>query len=162
MPKKKRRSYRRANIEVTEETYLPGIIDALQELVTKEVHIGAQGDEELAMIAGIHEYGSLKAGIPARSFIGAGKKKAQTPISRVVKEGVVELVTGNLETDDLLRKIGDVGKDRVLKNFDKMRTPPLSPLYARRKGNKKILRDEEQLRESITAMVVKKKGGRRR
>jgi|GEM_PF-1772712 len=161
MPKKRRRSYRRANIEVTEETYLPGIIESLQDLVTREVHIGAQGDEELAMIAGIHEYGSIKAGIPARSFIGSGKKKAQTPIARVVKEGVVELVTGNLDADDLLRKIGDVGKERVLKNFDKLRTPPLSPIYAKRKGNKKILRDEEQLRESITAVIVPKRGGRR-
>ncbi|PAD73674.1 hypothetical protein [Paenibacillus campinasensis] len=161
MPKKRRRSYRRANIEVTEDTYLPGIIETLQDLVTREVHIGAQGDEELAMIAGIHEYGSIKAGIPARSFIGSGKKKAQTPIARVVKEGVVELVTGNLDADDLLRKIGDVGKERVLKNFDKLRTPPLSPIYAKRKGNKKILRDEEQLRESITAVIVPKRGGRR-
>lgn len=161
MPKKRRRSYRRANIEVTEDTYLPGIIETLQDLVTREVHIGAQGDEELAMIAGIHEYGSIKAGIPARSFIGSGKKKAQTPIARVVKEGVVELVTGNLDADDLLRKIGDVGKERVLKNFDKLRTPPLSPIYAKRKGNKKILRDEEKLRESITAVIVPKRGGRR-
>lgn len=160
MPKKKRRSYRRANIEVTEDTYLPGIIKALQGLVKQEVHIGVQGDEEIAMIAGIHEYGSLKAGIPARSFIGSGKKKAQAPITKVVKAGVVELVTGNLDADDLLRKIGEVGTERVLKNFDKLRSPALSPIYARRKGNKKILQDEENLRDAITSVIVPKRGRR--
>ncbi|WP_411552200.1 hypothetical protein [Paenibacillus lautus] len=146
---------------MTELTYLPGIIETLQDLVTKEVHIGAQGDEETAMIAGIHEHGSLKAGIPARSFIGSGKKKAQTPISKAVKAGVVEMVTGNLTADSLLRKIGEIGTDRVLKNFDKLRTPPLSPIYAKRKGNKKILQDEQTLRDSITAVIVPKRGRRR-
>lgn len=162
MPKKKRRSYRRANIEVTETTYLPGIIENLQKLVTKEVHIGAEGDEETAMIAGIHEYGSLAAGIPARSFIGSGKKKAQAPISKVVKAGVVNLVTKNETVDGLLQEISDVGLDRVVKNFDKLRTPPLSPIYAKRKGNKKILHDEETLHDSLTTKVVQKRGGRRR
>ncbi|QCT02720.1 hypothetical protein E6C60_2005 [Paenibacillus algicola] len=146
---------------MTETTYLPGVIDTLQDLVTKEVHIGVQGDEETAMIAGIHEYGSLKAGIPARSFVGTGKKKAQAPISKTVKAGVIELVTGNLSAKDLLQQIGDVGLSRVVKNFDKLRTPPLSPIYAKRKGNKKILHDEETLRDSLTSVVVSK-GGRRR
>lgn len=162
MPKKKRRSYRRANIEVTETTYLPGIIENLRELATKEVHIGAEGDEELAMIAGIHEYGSIKAGIPARSFIGTGKMKAQATISKAVKAGVVKLVTKNETVNGLLQEISDVGLAKVVKNFDKLRTPPLSPLYARRKGNKQILHDEETLRDSLTAKIVPKKGGRRR
>lgn len=162
MPKRTRRSFRRANIEVTENTYLPGIIETLQDLVTQEVHIGAEGDEETAMIAGIHEYGSLAAGIPARSFIGSGKKKSQAPITKAVKAGVNEMVTGNLSAKGLLKEISEVGLNRVVKNFDKLRTPPLSPIYVKRKGNKKILHDEETLRDSLTAKIVPKGRGRRR
>lgn len=161
MAKKRRRSYRRANVEITETTFIPGIIDSLQELVKNEVHIGVDADPETAMIAAIHEFGSPKAGIPARSIIGTGKRKSQAAISKLVKSGVTAIVEKNKRTDQLLKEIGELGQVRLLKHFDRIKIPPLSAIYARRKTSKKILQDEQKLRDSITWKIASK-GGRRR
>lgn len=155
---RRRRSYRRAYVEVTDNSNLSAIIDKLKPLTQNEVHIGVQGDAETGMIAGIHEYGSVKAGIPARSFIGSGKKKAQATISKAVRAGVKEIVLGNKSADDLYQEVGTIGLDKVLRNFDRIKQPPLSPIYARRKSNRKILQDQEKLRDAMTFVVVPKGG----
>ncbi|MEW9702830.1 hypothetical protein [Paenibacillus sp. SI8] len=155
MPPKRTRS-RRANVEVTETTFLPSILKKIKGLTKQEVHIGVEGDEELAMIAGILEHGSKKMNIPARSFIGSGKKKSAAAISKLVRKGITELVHDQGDARRLLIDIGTTGKDRTLKNFDKIKSPPLSPIYARRKGSNKILVMEEHLRKAITFVVVRK------
>lgn len=160
MARRTRRRTRRANVEVSEWTYLPGIIENLQELAKREIHIGVQGDAETAMIAGIHEYGSVKAGIPARPFIGSGRQKAQAAISKAVRAGVQEIVLRGKRPDGLYQEVGTVGLSRVLKNFDKIKQPPLSPIYARRKSGKKILQDQQKLRDAMTFTVVTKRGRR--
>ncbi|MGF9906957.1 hypothetical protein [Brevibacillus porteri] len=147
---------RRANVTVTEETMIPAIRAKLQELATKEVLVGMEGDAELAMIAGVHEYGSAKMKIPARSFIGVGKKRATAPISKRVKSGVQAIAEDTESVHTLLRDIGEIGLDRVLKRFDKIRQPALSPLYAAIKGNKKILIRDKDLRDSLTYKIVRK------
>lgn len=163
MAKAKKTRSKRANVEITETTYLPDILKKLEKLTEIEVHIGASGDEELAMIAGIHEHGSLKARIPARSFIGTGKKKSQRAISQLAKAGVNDIVQKNETARGLLNKIGSTGQEKTLKNFDKIRTPPLSPRYARRKRGRKnkILVQEQKLRDSITFTIVPRKGRRK-
>lgn len=155
----RRTSYRRANVQVTESDFLPVMVERLKKLAEKEVHIGMQGDAELAMIAGVHEYGSTKMKIPARSFIGTGKRKAQAAIGKLVRAGVKDIATGSKRPDALYEEIGNVGQEKVLKNFDKIRQPGLSILYARRKTSRKILVQEKKLRDSITFIVVPR-GGR--
>ncbi|MDR9857868.1 MULTISPECIES: hypothetical protein [unclassified Paenibacillus] len=157
MPRATRRRARRANVEVTELTYLPDILKKLEELTKYEVHIGASGDAETAMIAAIHEFGSAKAGIPARSPIGGGKRKAQAAISKLVKAGVNEIVLKNETARGLLEKVGQTGLQKMIQNFDKIRQPPLNPIYARRKGSNKILvAQEKKLRDSLKFIVVRK------
>lgn len=68
---------RRVGVQISGEDNLRELAERLQPLVKKKVRIGMQGDAELAMIAGVHEYGSIKMNIPARSFIGTGKRKAK-------------------------------------------------------------------------------------
>lgn len=149
---------RRANVDITELSFVPDLLRKLEGLMNLEVHIGASGDEEIAKLAGIHEYGSLKAKIPSRSFIGSGRKKSQRTISQLVKRGVNNIVQGSETARGLLTKIGETGKEKTIKNFDRIRTPPLSPRYAVRKtGNKrKILVQEQKLRNSITYKIVRK------
>ncbi|MCZ8518881.1 phage virion morphogenesis protein [Paenibacillus caseinilyticus] len=157
MTKTRRTSRRRANVTVTEESKLPDMLRKLEELAAKEVHVGAAGDAELAMIAGIHEYGSIKAGIPARSFIGSGRKKASAAVSKLVRTKLQDLAEGSLDAESFLKQIGDLAQQSVLKNFDRIRTPPLSPIYARRKGSRKILVQEQELRDSITYLITGRK-----
>ncbi|ELK38860.1 hypothetical protein D478_27502 [Brevibacillus agri BAB-2500] len=154
-----RRRTTRANVTIDENTNLPEIRRAIESLAAKEVHIGMQGDAELAMIAGVHEYGSVKMGIPSRSFIRVGKKRATAPIKKLVKENLQPIAEGRASTDDLLREIGEVGLERTLKRFDSIRQPPLSPAYKAIKKGKKILLRDKDLRESLTFKIVQKDGG---
>ncbi|KEQ22872.1 phage virion morphogenesis protein [Paenibacillus tyrfis] len=160
MSKAKRTRTRRANIEIDETTYLPDILKKLKRLTASETHIGASGNAELAMIAGIHEYGSQKAGIPPRSFIRSGRNKAAAAVSKLARTGLTAVVEGNKQPEQLLGELGELAKARVLKNFDKLRTPPLSPIYARRKGSNKLLIEEQQLRDSITYIIVPRRSSR--
>ncbi|MFD1777017.1 hypothetical protein [Paenibacillus rhizophilus] len=146
---------RRAGVQVTGEDILSELAARLRPLTQKKVRIGMQGDAELAMIAGVHEYGSVKMNIPARSFIGSGKRKGQAPIGKLVRASVGEIARGRKQVDELLQEIGDTGLDRMVKNFDRIRQPPLSARYARvKRGPNKLLQREEDLRDSLTYDVV--------
>lgn len=135
------------------------LITRLVPLTRKEIHIGMQGDEELALVAGVHEYGSAKMNIPARSFIGAGKKKAQAAIGKLVRAGVTEIALDRKNTQSLQTEIGELGLERMKKNFDRIKQPALSPIYARRKASNKLLIADEDLRDALTYTIVLK-GGR--
>ncbi|MNV24477.1 hypothetical protein D3C71_1155440 [compost metagenome] len=113
------------------------------------------------MIAGVHEFGSTKMGIPARSFIRSGKKKSQAAASKIAKAGVNEIVHGSETARGLMDKMGTVALEKTIKNFDRIRTPPLSPIYAKRRSGsaKKILVQESKLRESLAYIIVPR-GGR--
>lgn len=148
---------RRVGVQISGEDVLQELAERLRPLVKKKVRIGMQGDAELAMIAGVHEYGSVKMKIPARSFIGTGKKKGQTPIGKLVRAGVTEIAHGRKQVDELFTEIGETGLDRMKKNFERIKQPPLSPIYASRKqGTGKLLHREDELRDSLTFDIVPK------
>lgn len=148
---------RRVGVQVTGEDNLRLLADRLRPLTTKKVRIGMQGDAELAMIAGVHEYGSIKMKIPARSFIGTGKKKGQAPIGKLVRAGVTEIAYGRKRVEELFAEIGETGLDRMKKNFERIKQPPLSSIYASRKsGSRKLLHREDELRDSLTYDIVPK------
>lgn len=153
----RRTSYRRANVVVTGDMDLAALVGRLRPLTKEEVHIGMEGSEELAMIAGVHEYGSVKMGIPARSFIGSGKKKAQAAIGKLVRKGVTEIALSQRTVQSLQDEIGELGHERMLKNFDRIKQPGLSPIYARFKTGKKLLIADKELRDAIVFKVVQKR-----
>ncbi|MFE0394747.1 hypothetical protein ACFW4G_03605 [Paenibacillus lactis] len=154
---RKRTRYRRANVEVTEDMNPAELITRLLPLTHKEVHIGMQGNEELALVAAVHEYGSAKMNIPARSFIGTGKKKGQVAIGKLVRPAVMEIAQGRMRAETLFQEIGELGLDRMRKNFDRIKQPSLSPIYARRKSGKKLLVQDEELRNALTFEVTPKR-----
>lgn len=146
---------RRVGVQITGEDNLRRLAEQLRPLIEKKVRIGMQGDTELAMIAGVHEYGSVKMNIPARSFIGTGKKKGQTAIGKLVRAGVTEIAHGRKSVDSLFTEIGEVGLDRMVKNFNRIKQPALSARYAAHKtGPRKLLQRDEDLRDSLTFDIV--------
>ncbi|TQR29396.1 hypothetical protein [Brevibacillus brevis] len=158
MARRRQRSTR-ANVTIDENSNIPEITRALERLAAKETHVGMQGDAELAMIAGVHEYGSAKMKIPARSFIGVGKKRSTAPIKKLVKAKIQGVADGSVPPEDLLREIGEIGLERTLKRFDSIRQPPLSPAYKAVKTGRKILLRDKDLRDSLTFKIVQKDGG---
>ncbi len=129
----------------------------MQLLARQEVHVGMQGDAELAMIAGVHEYGSIKMGIPARSFIRSGRNKSRAPIGKLVRAGVTDIGFGRRKAAALLDAIGRTGLDRTAKNFDRIRQPPLTARYKATRGGRKLLQREQDLRDSLTYVITKKR-----
>lgn len=151
-----RQRVRRANVEIDDNTLIPEMIRRLRGLVEKEVHIGMEGGGELALVAAVHEFGSVKMNIPARSYIGTGKKKAQAAISKAVRAGVTEIAVGSRDPNSLLQQIGEIGLEKTTKNFDRIKAPPLSPIYASKKSGKKLLVSDRDLRSSLVFRVVAK------
>lgn len=151
-----RQRVRRANVEIDDNTQIPEMLRRLQGLLEQEVYIGMEGGGELALVAAVHEFGSAKMNIPARSYIGTGKKKAQAAIGKLVRAGVTEIALGNEQPAALLQRIGEVGLEKTLKNFDRIKQPPLSPIYASHKTGKKLLVSDRDLRNSIVFKVVPK------
>lgn len=164
MPKMIKKRSKRAGVNVSESSFLPAILKSMQELSKVEVHVGAaadlKGSQEIAMIAGVHEYGSKKMGIPARSFIRTGKTKAQAAASKVAKIGVNAIVQKNETVKSLMDKLGQVALQRTQLNFDKLRTPPLTARYAKQRKKAKILVQEQKLRDSLAYIVVPKGRGK--
>jgi phage gpG-like protein len=144
---------RATNIRITRQDRTPQFLEQLQRLARQEVFIGMQGDAELAMIAGVHEYGSVKEKIPARSFIGVGKKRARSAITKRIKAGLKAIADGTETTQRLQHDIGEIGKQKILERIAKMKKPKLTARYAKEKGNKKLLIDEDRLKESIMYKV---------
>ncbi len=129
----------------------------MQLLAQKEVHVGMQGDAELAMIAGVHEYGSAKMGIPARSFIRTGRNKSRAPVGKLVRAGVTDIAFGRKKASSLMDAIGRAGLDRTAKNFDRIRQPPLTARYKATRGGRKLLQRDQDLRDSLTYVITKKR-----
>ncbi|MBW7452445.1 hypothetical protein ACFOLF_12250 [Paenibacillus sepulcri] len=149
---------RRANVDITDDMDLNGLRQRMIELTQQDIHVGMQGDQELAMIAGVHEYGSVKMNIPARSFIGTGKKKAQTAIGKLVRKAVNDIARGERDPGTLFNEIGELALSKMLANFDRIRQPGLSPIYARLKIGNKLLIADDDLRSSLVFKVVERGG----
>ena len=160
MPKARRRRTQRAGVTVTESTFLPAILKSMQEISKYEVHVGAaadqSGSQEIAMIAGVHEFGSVKRGIPARSFIRTGKNKARAAAGKVARAGVNAVVQKNESVHELFTKLGEIALQRTLKNFDAIRTPPISARYSKRRKNGKLLVQEQKLRDSLSYRITQR------
>lgn len=135
---------------------LPEMRRRLEELAKTETLIGMEGNAELAMIAGVMEFGSAKNNVPSRPFVRIGKRRATSGINKLVKAGLVEIATGNMESDKLHQDIGELGLAKMEQAFDKMKQPALSAVYAAQKGSKKLLIDERKLREALTFKKVRR------
>mgnify|MGYP001462700231 CR=1 FL=1 len=133
---------------------IPVMRERLASLAEHEVHIGMEGDAEHAMIAAVLEFGSAKEGIPSRPFVRLGRRRAAPAITKLIKAGLQEIAIGSLRADKLQQDIGDLGLSKMEQAFDRMRKPALSPIYAKRKGSKKLLVNERKLRESLTYKIV--------
>jgi hypothetical protein len=156
MSSARRTRTRRGNVTVTETSMLPAMRQRLAALAQHEIRIGMEGDAEHAMIAAILEFGAPSVGIPSRPFVRNGAKRARAAITKMVKSGLQEIAVGSMRAETLQQDIGDLGLQRMEKAFDSMRKPPLTAIYAKRKGSKKLLVDERKLRESLTVKVIRR------
>ncbi|MBY9077274.1 hypothetical protein KIH86_03635 [Paenibacillus sp. HN-1] len=153
-----------ARVQVSGEDNLQVLAARMRALTEKRVAIGIRGDDELAVIAIVHEFGSAPKGIPERSFIRTGKIKSRATINKIVKAGVIEIAYGRKHPNQLYQEIGVAGLEKTAANFERIKQPPLSPIYASHKQGRKLLQAEEmRLKESLSWSIINRAHrGRRR
>lgn len=116
------------------------------------VKVGVIGDEELATIAAVHEYGSPQNNIPERSFIRRTFSEKEAAHRAFLARVVTQILRGTLTVDRGLGMIGAWGAAEVKKTITAGPhiPPPLSPRTIARKGSDRPLVDTGQLVGAIT------------
>lgn len=142
-------------VQVTGEENLRELAERMKAITEKRVVVGIQGNEELTVIGIVHEFGSAPKHIPERSFIRTGKIKSRPIINKLVKAGVTEIAFGRKTPQELYQEIGEAGLEKTKANFERIKQPPLSAIYASHKQGRKLLQAEEmRLKEALSWSVI--------
>ncbi|NEZ47786.1 hypothetical protein FDF74_11400 [Clostridium niameyense] len=151
----------------------------LNRLSKAKIKIGIFGSSgsEILMIASVNEFGcninvtpkmrawlhynglhlkksttSIK--IPERSYIRRTVEEKQNKMDKLIKEGLNELFSFQIEVDTLLNRIGQYLSDITKETLTEVSSPPNHPFTIEKKGGKaNPLIDTGRLRESITFKI---------
>ena len=103
----------------------------------------------------IHEFGSVSANIPERSFIRASMDKNRAEYRKMLAKGAPKILIGRASPTSLLESVGDQAAFHM-RQF--VRTPsnfkPLSPLTIAKKGHSRPLIDTSQMVNAIDYKVT--------
>lgn len=116
----------------------------------------------LAMIAAIHEFGAPEQGIPERSFLRGGIRRAAPKLNAVNIDSLRKVLLGNMTIDQAVEKLGVVAVGEVKREFTVGTFAPLKPATVKRKGSSRPLIDSGQLRQSITYQLEGKQSANAR
>lgn len=116
------------------------------------------GDGRLTVgeVAAIHEFGAPSRGIPARSFLRLGMKKARVPVMSLAKIIFAKVARGEATDREALTKIADIMISTTTACFSTRgfgTWQDLAESTIARKGHADPLLDTEQLKQSIKAEV---------
>lgn len=131
-------------------------------LAHKKVQVGITDDGEQHNEAGmtvkelaiIHEFGSIKAKIPERSFIRASMNLHRRKYRLMLAKGAPKILIGRASPTSLLNDVGaQAAQDmrqyiRKGSNFE-----PLAPMTVAKKGHSRPLLDTRQMERAINHKV---------
>lgn len=152
------------------------MIKQARELNKSTVEVGYLKKDEMAMIAGVQEFGArirvtdkmrnylaatglpLKAStthitIPERSFIRTGATESKEEVLRIANQQIVDVLTGSIKTHKFVEKLGETVKESIQKTAEELRNPSLHPYTVEMKGSSKPLIDTGKLLEAIEVKV---------
>lgn len=135
---------------------LSGLIARIARLQDKVI-VGVPDDathdesgESLAMIALVHEYGSVTRKIPARPFLHPALRKNQNKYSKILAKKATAILLGRISLHQALALVGEAAQADVQKYIvEHQGFAPLKPATIKRKKSSKPLIDTGQLRQSI-------------
>jgi len=113
------------------------------------------GGISMAELAAVHEFGSPKNGIPARSFIRATFVNKKDELNKMVARLAKGIITDKIGVDKALELLGLWGANAI-KSYVKSTNipPPLALATIKRKGSSKPLIDTSALVNSVSWQVV--------
>lgn len=130
-------------IELSKKQIVVGVIDSS----TRE-----DGLTNADLLA-IHEFGSVKQGIPERPVMRTTIANNKQVISDALSKKVAECLKGDLSADEAYSHVGIVAKNAVLDTFNSNHFAPNKLNTIKRKGSSKQLIDTGALRASINFEV---------
>ena len=107
----------------------------------------------LAMVAAVHEFGSPEQGIPERSFLRGGIRRAAPKLNAVNIDSLRKVLLGKMTIEQAIEKLGVVAAGEVKREFVVGTFAPNKPATIKRKGSSRPLIDTGSLRQSITYVV---------
>src|SRR4029077_16180840 len=107
------------------------------ERVMVGVPVGAKEDDgtAIALIAAVHEFGSPKKGIPERSFLRAGIRRAQPQLAAVNFDSLRKVVDNTMSIHQALDRLGLAASTAVKEEINRGDFTPLAEETIRRKGS---------------------------
>ena len=109
---------------------------------------------EIAMIAGVHEYGSIKKNIPMRAFLRPAIDKNREAIKKLTDDLVMRVLDGTINSKKAFSFLGLYLVRAVKKEITDLREPKLSPKTIAAKGSDKPLIDTAQMINSVNFVEV--------
>jgi|SRR6185295_136781 len=106
-----------------------------------------------AMIAAVHEFGSPSRGIPERSFLRSGIRRARPIFTRLNYYSLKRMVMGKMTEATALGRLGLAAVAAVQNEIVNGTFAPLKPKTIARKGSMKPLIDTGSLRKAITYVI---------
>jgi hypothetical protein len=113
----------------------------------------AGGGTSMATIAAVHEFGSPEQGIPERSFLRGGIRRAAPKLNAVNIDSLRKVLLGKMTIEQALEKLGVVAVGEVKREFVVGSFVPLKPETIKRKGSTRPLIDTGNLRQAVTYVV---------
>lgn len=121
----------------------------------KETQTDGVGSSSLSLkvidVATFHEFGTKD--IPERSFIRSNDRKNKDKYKKMIQNGMIKVLKGELEPFQVLGLVGEQVTSDIKGGITAGLKPDLDPKTIERKGSSKPLIDTGQLLNSITYKV---------
>ena len=129
----------------------------VKKIAAKSVKVGVpasaapyQDGMSTAVVAAVHEYGSLVRNVPPRPFIRPGGEKTIAILPKVIRQYSKELASGKMQADQFWGIVGTLGVGNIRGIWDDNNWAPLK----HNPENRQPLLDTGHLKGSITYQVI--------
>ncbi|KZR58967.1 hypothetical protein [Pseudobacillus badius] len=163
-------------IKVKDKNKTKKVLNQIRELNRKTATVGYHNNDEIAMIAGVQEFGArikvtdkmrdylaatgmpLKDStteivIPERSFLRTGATLAEEDVQKLAEKYFVDAITGGMSAEEFLEFLGEELKRVIQENAEDVNKPENHPYTVEMKGNSDELEDTGKMLKSIEVKV---------
>lgn len=164
------------NVKIKKKGNLNSLTKSAKKLNKSRAQVGYLEKNELAMIAGVHEFGArirvtdkmrgylaatglpLKAStteivIPERSFLRTGAKESEKEVRKIAEKYFVDALTGGMSTDVFATKLGEALKEGIQKTAEDISNPKQHAYTSETQGDNQPLHDTGKMIKAIEVKV---------
>lgn len=163
-------------VKIKDKNRMKKSLKNIEQLAKKTATVGYHNKDQIAMIAGVHEFGTrikvtdkmraflaangmpLKNStteiiIPERSFLRTGAVLAEEDVQKAAEKFIMDVIIGKKSAEAFLELLGEVLKERIQENAEDLRGPKNHPFTVEMKGENDPLEDSGKMIDSIEVKV---------